>query len=90
MGDESKRTVVAASGLVHAHQPGGVSHSIDHMGGGAPPCFEDNKETISLSCTVGVSHIRWNPLNLANDVSQHKGHLVMRVPNSRWLKIKAA
>ena len=26
---------------------------------GAPPCFIANKE--ALSCTVGVSHVRWNP-----------------------------
>ena len=53
----------AASGLVYAHQPKGVSHFVNQIGkGGAPPCFLENKETIqyslslSLSLRVGVSH----------------------------------
>ena len=52
----------AASGLVHAHQPKGVSH-FANQNWGAPPCFLDNKETISYSHSRLESHTRWNPHN---------------------------
>ena len=52
----------AALGLVHAHQPKGVSHFVNQIGkGGPPPCFLDNKETILFSLSGLESHTRWNP-----------------------------
>ena len=85
-GDESKRTIGLSRDLCTLTNPGGVSHFMNQLGE-APPCFLDNKETISLA--VGVSHVRWNPLNAQAAYHNTKTINMVNVPNSQRLKIIA-
>lgn len=74
----------AASGLVHTH-PIGVSHFWEQQGHHL--VFIVNKETISHAGLE--SHTKGGILSTHKRRTHHKGRQIMKLPNSRRLKIKA-
>ena len=56
MRPQNGRREQAHSGSCTLTNPRGVSHFMNQIRGGVPPCFLDNKETISLSLTRLESH----------------------------------
>ena len=87
---ETRASTQLASGLVHAHQPRGVSHFMNQLGGDTTLFFRQQGNYISFSHAVGVSLVRWNPLNAKTAYHNTKTIKMVNIPNSRWLKIKAA
>ena len=79
----------AVSGLVHAHHPRGGLSLHESIGGDTTLFFRQQENYISLSCTVGVLHVRWNPLNAQAAYHNTKTIKIVNIPNSPQLKIMA-
>ena len=82
--EEKRAHSRAASGLVHTH-PIGVSHFWEQQGHHL--VFIANKETISHAGLE--SHTKGGILSTHKRRTHHKGRQIMKLPNSRRLKIKA-